>query len=303
MGIFKAIWQILKTAVLEFIDDDAMSHAAAVAFYTALSFAPLLVIVVFVAGFVGPGTQEQLVGQFESLIGPNAGKAVDLVIGYAHDEPDMSSVAGLVGIGVLLFSASAVFAQLQYAMNMIWDVQASPSNWLWGWLRKRMLSLGMVFAIIFMLMVSLTISTGLAMVLSSQSDAWFWQVVNAVVSLLVFALLFAVMFKFLPDVRMPWTDISFGAGMTAVLFVLGKYVIGLYLGKTGVGSAYGAAGSVIVLLVWVYYSCLILFFGAELTQAFALWRGDRIEPERHAIRPHPAGEKKHVPPPEPSECS
>ena len=303
-----AVWNFFKEAGSDFVEDDSMTQAAAVAFYTALSFAPLLVLLLTVVTlFLGEGTQAKLVTQIQDLMGPEAGKAVNAIVNpeqtaAAKAEEDgsgdpqgvaaavkkqqsgIASVAGLISLATLIFSASGVFAQLQAAMNTIWDVEAKPSRSVaggaWDWVRKRLLSVGMIFAVLFILLVSLVVSSVLAGVFAG--DGLFWRVLNFVVSAGVFVALFAAIFKFLPDVKIPWSAVWVGAGATAVLFAVGKWAIGLYLGRAAVGSSYGAAGSLVVLLVWVYYSSIILFLGAEMTQVYAKQAGHRITPSKHA---------------------
>lgn len=193
----------------------------------------------------------------------------------------------MIGIVTLIIGATGVFAQLQYSLNRIWDVQAKPGAGIWEWIRKRFLSLGMVVGIAFVLLVSLVISAVLSAVLGHFSgDAGqtvLWRTVELAVSVIVSFLLFAIMFKVLPDVKIRWRDVMLGTLITAVLFAIGKYLIGLYIGKSGTESAFGAAGSLMVMLLWVYYSALILFLGAELTQTLARSRGRQIEPSEHAV--------------------
>ncbi|CAN5376353.1 N/A [soil metagenome] len=279
--MLKRIFKILKDSVTDFLNDDAMSLAGALAFYTALSFAPLLIILLSVCGLLGEGTQEQVVRQFERLIGPEAGKAIHLVIDASKEEPQYNSLAGWLGIGILLFSATTVFAQLQSSMNVIWNVTIKPGQGAWGWVRKRILSFGMVVAIGFLLLVSLSVNTGLSLVLTGESGLW--QLANSLISFGVFVFLFAAIFKFLPDVNIAWKEVWIGATLTAMFFTVGKYFIGIYLGRSAVASSYGAAGSLLVFLLWVYYSAVILFFGAELTQVIARDTKAAIEPNEHAI--------------------
>lgn len=274
------VWNIIKRAASDFISDDATTQAAAVAFFTALSFAPMLVITITVSSYLGENAQMKVVEQVRGLIGPSAAGAVDMVIDNAKEKPTLGSMAGVLGILTLLLSATGMLVQLQSALNTIWEVRAKPGRGVWNWLRKRVLTLGFLLVVIFILLVSLAVNAGLAMVMSGQG--WIWQLLNLVVSSLVFTLLFAAMFQVLPDVNIAWKNVWFGAATTAMLFIVGKWVIGLYLGNSGLGSAYGAAGSVIVFLIWVYYSCIILFFGAELTQAHAMETNSRFEPEQHA---------------------
>jgi membrane protein len=283
----------LKNTVKEFVDDDAMTFGAAVAFYTALSFAPLLVVLlVGLSLFMGDDAQARLVGQLNQLMGDQAGGVAQQVLQSA-DQPTLRNWAGVISLVMLVFSATGVFAQLQHALNLMWDVKAKPGAGLMGWVRKRVLSLGMILTIGFLLIVSLAVSTAIQAMLGGHPPedgsgggtvgATFWAMLNAVVSVGVFTVLFGLMFRFLPDARVDWGDVWQGALLTAILFTVGKWAIGTYLGMASVGSAYGAAGSLLVLLVWVYYSCLILFIGAEFTQVWAKRSGKPIEPDEHAV--------------------
>lgn len=266
-------WQAWKIAAVDFVADDAMTLGAALAFYTALSLAPLLVILLWAASFMGDATQQKLVARIEEMVGPQAGQAIGMVISASSQQQDLRTAAGLMGFAALFFSASGVFAQLQAALNRIWDVKARSGLGLWGWVRKRLLSMGMILAIAFVLLVSLVAGAAITLVLGG---AWGWA--DVITSMVAYFMLFAVIFKVLPDVEIQWRDVWTGAGVTAVLFALGKWLIGWYLGSSSVGSSYGAAGSLVVLLVWVYYSSLILFLGAEVTQAYARVLGHRVTP-------------------------
>ena len=296
MGI-GSVWKFAKETGSDFVADDAMTLAASLAFYTALSFAPLLVLMLTVVTlFLGEATQQKLVDEVKNLMGPQAGASVEQIVnpekvagekgggGAAEQAKEkqkhLASVAGIIGLVTLIFSASGVFAQLQAAMNRIWDVEPKPGGAVMSWLRSRGLSIGMVFAILFLLLVSLVVSSVLAGMF--KDGGTLWKILNFIISLGVFVGLFALIFKFLPDVKIPWTDVWIGAAATAILFGVGKSLIGLYLGTAGVGSSYGAAGSLIVLLVWVYYSSIILFLGAEMTQVYAKWNGSKIVPGPHA---------------------
>jgi membrane protein len=272
--------KLVKEAGKEFLSDNAITLAAAVAFYTALSFAPLLLLLVTVGAFLGPDTQDALIEELKSLIGPQSGDAIRMVLENAAQRPSLGNAAGIFGMATLLFSATGVFAQLQKAINIVWNVKPKKGEGVKAFLRKRLFSLGMILAIAFLLVVSLVVSTVIAVVFSGE--AFLWRALHFVISILIFTALFGIIFKCLPDVKIAWRDVLFGGAATATLFALGKLLIGLYLGNSSVGSAYGAAGSLIVLLLWVYYSAIIFFFGAELTQVQARLRGARIQPDKHA---------------------
>lgn len=283
----KGVLSVVKQAASEFSDDDAMSHGAALAFYTALSLAPLLLLLVWIGGMLGPETEQQLIEQLVGLIGPQGAETIKMILDGA-EEPSLGNLAGIAGFGTLLLSATGVFGQLQHALNVIWDVEPKPKQGVWGLIRKRLLSLGMVLTIGFLLMVSMAASAALSAVINLMQGVLpgtelVWRLADIALSVLLFAVGFGTIYKLLPDVKIAWRDVWFGGFVTAALFTAGKVLIGLYLGNSSVGSAYGAAGSLIVLLVWVYYSSLIIFFGAELTQVWALRRGSGLEPDKHAV--------------------
>ena len=284
----KKAWVIVKQAVLDFISDDAMSLGGALAFYTALSIAPLLVIVLAVAGFLWQegDVRQEIVRQANNLIGPAGAEAVATVMKDAGKE-QAHGVAAAVGIGTLLFGATSVFAQLQYSLNRVWNVEAKPGEDVMDFLRKRLLSLGMILAIAFLLVVSLIASAALSFLSGPAREHLIaseavWRVLNFLASLVVYTGIFTLIHHSLPDVKISWRDGLVGGVMTAVLFAIGKELLGYYLGQRSTTSAYGAAGSFFVVLLWVYYSSLILFIGAELTQAFVTQMGHPLAPDAHA---------------------
>ena len=289
MGRVGPVWDIAKETVNEFIDDDAMTLAAALAYYTALGMSPLLVLLLWIATFAGESTQQHLVAQIQGLVGTEGGQVVKTIVDNADATPSIGTVAGIASLATLLFSVSGVFGQLQEALNRMWDVKAAPgTTGTWPWVRKRLLSLGTFLSVGFVLVVSLAVT---ALVEGASEHArsilpgadLAWELLTFGISLLVTALLFMLMFKVLPDVKLGWRDVAVGGVATAILFSIGRWLIGLYLGRSSVGSAYGAAGSLVVLLVWVYYASLVVFLGAELTQVLAGRRHKRVEPEEHAI--------------------
>ena len=272
------------TALNGFVDHDDLTLAASIAYYTALSLAPLLVLGLWLAASVSPHAQADLVTQIGFLAGNDARVAVQLIIDNASSKPSVGSVAGWIGVGVLVFSATAVFSQLQGALNVILEVDAPPRTettyLLLRWIRRRLMSIGILAAVTFVLMVSLVVSALLALVLSQEGAVW--DIANEGIAIAVFTVLFAALFKYLPDARLSWRDTVVGALITALLFTAGKYAIGQYLAHSSVGGSYGPAGSLVVLLVWVYYSAMIFFYGAELTAAALEAWGLRIQPLPHA---------------------
>ena len=292
----KRTFRLLKETFQEWNDDKASRLAAALAYYTVFSLAPLLVIVLAIAGFFfDQGTvQEQVTAQIQSMMGPDSADLVTTALENANRPGQNSSlIASIISIVLLIFGASGVFAQLQQSLNVVWDVEAKPDNAAKGFIRQRLLSFAMVLTIGFLLAVSLVLSTVLSALSAYMTDLLpgldsLWQLVNFALSLGILTLLFALMYKYVPDVEISWGDVWFGAAITSLLFTIGKFALGLYLGNSGFASTYGAAGSVIIILAWVYYSAQILFFGAEFTQVYARRYGSRIVPSDHAVPLTPA---------------
>ena len=289
---WKDLWGLLKEAASEFSDDHASRLGAALAYYTVFSLAPLLVIALFVVGLIWGGQAESarasVVQQMQELAGPDGAELIRTMLDSTRPGAG-GTVATVLSVVALVFGATGVFAQLQGALNVIWDVRRRPGGGLKGFATTRLLSFGMVIAVGFLLLVSLVISamlSALDALLTGVTPVahFFYQLLNLAVSLGVITLLFALIYRYLPDVEIAWRDVWVGSFVTAVLFTLGKFGIGLYLGNSGTASAYGAAGALVVLLLWVYYSAQILFFGAELTQVYARHYGERIRPSPHAVR-------------------
>jgi membrane protein len=284
----KTLWEILKETGSDWSKDNATRLAAALAYYTVLSIAPLLVVAVSVAGLVfgEDAAKGQIAGQLSAVVGPQAGAGIQTLLSNAKS-PEDGTLGSIIGIVVLLFGASGVFGELQASMNGIWKVEPKPGLGIWGWLRARFFSFSMVLGVAFLLLVSLLLSAVLAGMAGAFSHALpggavLWEGVNFVVSFGVITVLFALIFKVVPDVQIQWKDVWIGAAVTALLFTVGKFGLGLYLGRASVASPYGAAGSLIVLVIWVYYAAQILFMGAEFTQVYARHRGSRIAPSEHA---------------------
>jgi len=269
----------MKDYINRFIDNfnkhEVLTLAAALAFYTALSLAPLLLITISALGLLGTESQIKLTEQIQALLGSQAAEAVQLVVDSAKDRADLSKLGGVLGILFLLFSASGVFSQLQYSLNSIWEVKANAPSGLWPWLRRRLVSMGMVLSLGFLSAVSLAVSAVLSFVFPNEGTTW--DLVNQVGTVFIFTILFASIYKVLPDTFLRWREAFKGGFVTAMLFALGKQLIGLYLGQNAVGSAYGATGSLLVFLVWVYYSAMILFIGAEITNTLTPHRRLRHE--------------------------
>jgi len=277
------LWPMVKKSASAWSDDFAPSMGAAIAYYTAFSIAPLLVIVIAIAGlfFGRDAASGALYAQISGLIGDQGAKAVEGLVASASDT-GKGIVATIIGVVLLLVGATTVFAELQSDLDRIWKAPAMKKpEGVWGMIRARLLSLGMVVSIGFLLMVSLVVSASLSALGTLWGGffddfEWLLQIVNFLVSLAVITALFALMYKILPRVKIAWHDVLVGSLVTAILFTIGKLLVGLYLGKSSVVSGFGAAGSLAVLLLWVYYSAQIFLFGAEFTWVYAHQLGSRV---------------------------
>jgi membrane protein len=289
-------------AIQAWFGDNAGRMGASIAYYTLFAIAPILLIVIAVAGavFGEEAVRGEIVGQLDNLIGGDGARLVQQLIESAS-KPKQGTIAAIIGTVTFLLAATGVFLELQAALNAIWRVKAKPGVDIKGYLKARAKAFGVVVSIGFLLMVSLAVSAGL-----SAASSWvsrrtpvlplLLQGLNVVVSLAVITALFAVMYRMLPDVKLRWRDVVVGAFVTAVLFTVGKQLIGLYIGQSAVSSAYGAAGSVVVLLVWVYYSSQIVLLGAEFTRVYTQ-REQRRKPqlEEFATRDPDAAKKATKP--------
>jgi membrane protein len=283
------LWRVTLCAVQDWWNDNCLRLAASLAYYTALSLAPLILLIVGVVGIVLDRQQvgSQISAELEGLIGPAARDLVTSIL--AATNPQGGTLATVIGLLTLLIGATAVFGELQATLNLVWEVRPAPTSsvWagIWAMLRERLFSLALVLALAFLLLVSLVISAalaGAAALFQGPEQALLSRLLELGVSLAVLTFVFALLYKYVPDAEIGWQDVWLGGLITAVLFTLGKTAIGFYLGQASVGSAYGAAGSLIALLVWVYYSALIMFFGAEFTHAWTV-RHHAVTPEPHAI--------------------
>lgn len=283
----RAIGRVAIDAVRTFADDQPFQLAASLSYYTLLSMAPLVLILTGFAGFLlgQQEVQQELIQQMRALVGDQGASLMRTVIERA-DRPEQGLVPMMVGLGLMVLGATTVFSQLQAALNHILGVQAAPSNAVFGFLWTRLVAFAVVLGLGFLLLVSLVMSAALT-ALYHQVDRYLpgapllWRLLNEGVSLALITVLIAALFKFVPNVRLGWRDTWIGAFVTALMFTGGKVLIGIYLGRASVGSAYGAAGSAVVLMVWVYYASLILFFGAALTKVLARHRGVPIAPDRY----------------------
>jgi membrane protein len=281
-------FSLLKRTVNAWLDDGALRLSAALAYYSIFSIAPLLVIVIGTVGwfFGADAVRGELQGQLSGMVGPQSAQVIESMVASAS-RPSDSKLAMLFGVVILLVGASGVFGQLKDALNTIWKVKAKSGVGIWLMLREHLLSFGMVLVIGFLLLVSLMLSS----LLSAFSHwierilalpSWLWGGAALLISFAVVTLLFAVIFKVLPDVQIDWKHVWIGSATTAVLFEIGKFLLGLYLGRESTASTYGAAGSVVLVLLWVYYASCILLFGAEFTKVYADSKGDAPPPEKLA---------------------
>ena len=281
------IYQYLLKVITIWNSANASAMGAAIAFYTIFAIAPLFILVLVLAGFLfgHDAAQRELYGQINGLVGKNGSDAIQSIL-TAADKPKASLVATIIGFVTLFVGASTVFIQLQQSLNAIWNVRLKASGFR-SFILHRLLSFAALLGIGFLLLVSLIVSAGL-----DAAGKWMggmvplheviWHILDLVLSMGIITLLFAMIFKMLPDVVIAWRDVWIGSFVTALLFTLGKYLLGAYLGRTSLSSAYGAAGSFVVVLLWVYYSAQILLFGAAFVRVYANRYGSHIEPAVNA---------------------
>jgi membrane protein len=277
----KLLLAVLKAALVRANNDKVPRMGAALAYYTIFSLAPLLVISISVAGIVfgQEAVRGEITRQIQDLIGSDSAKAIQALIQSAN-HPAPSAIASVVGVVVLLIGASGVFTEMYDALNTIWGVDPNLHSGIWNFVKARVLSFGMVLAIGFLLMVSLLLSAALAAIAKYAEESLsipvaFLHSLDFLFSLFFITVLFALIFKLLPNVAIPWTDVWVGAALTSLLFTIGKFLIGFYIGKSVTASTYGAAGSLVIIVAWIYYSAQILYFGAEFTRVYATECGSR----------------------------
>ncbi len=285
----KAILGLFQETFNEWNNDKASRLSAALAYYTIFSIAPLLIIVIAIAGavFGEEAASGQIFRQIQGLVGAPGAALIQEAIKNAS-QPKQGTIASIISIVVLIFGATGLFTELQDALNTIWEVQPKPGRAVKNMVRNRFLSFAMVLGIGFLLLVSLVVSAVLQALVTYFSNLvpgvdFIWQFVNFIFGFVVTTVLFGLIFKVLPDVKITWSDVWIGAALTSLLFSFGRFLLGQYLGNGSFGSTYGAAGSVVVVLAWVYYAAQILFFGAEFTQVYARRYGSQIVPADNAI--------------------
>jgi membrane protein len=286
----KTAFRILKDTFQSFLDDKGLKLSASLSYYTVFSMAPLLLLLISLASifFGRDAIQGQIFGEINGLIGNEAAVQIQEIIKNT-ELSGKTTLAVIIGGITLLIGATSIFGEIQDSINIIWKVKAKPKR---GWLKliqDRLRSSSLIVGLGFLLIVSLLVN-GILLALSEWLKNYFpdmtliiFQIINVSISFVVITLLFGVIFKVLPDAKIAWKDVRAGAFFTACLFMLGRFLIGLYIDYSGTGSAYGAAGSLIIILVWVYYTAAILYFGAEFTKVYAEYTGARIEPADYAV--------------------
>jgi membrane protein len=287
---FKGIGEVLKNSFKGFGDDKITKMSSSLAYYTIFSMAPLLIIIISLSGiFLGQDAAEgKVYGQLAAFVGANTASQLQEMIKNASLS-GKSVTAAIIGIATLVIGATTVFAQIQDSINFIWGLKPKPKRGWLKFLKNRFLSFSVIIGLGFLLLVSLSISA-LIDGFSNSLQAYFpkvtvviFYIINLLITLAITTLIFGAIFKVLPDAKIKWKDVLVGSVVTAVLFMLGKFGISFYIGKSQVGSTYGAAGSLVILLLWVYYSAIILYFGAEFTKAFAVKYGSKIHPDQYAV--------------------
>jgi membrane protein len=282
---------LLKGTAKEWSYDRCPQLGAALAYYTVFSLAPLMLLLLAVSGWIygsSEGARQKVLEQLQYFVDPSGLKVIQDIANNAS-QPKASIPAGAIGVLIALFGASGIFGQLQDALNTVWGVKPKPNQGIWGFLRARFLSFGMVGGVCFLLLVSLTIENLLRGLHNSlqaiiPGGHYVGVAVFYLFDLTIIVLLFAMIFRYLPDAKIAWRDVWTGAGLTAASFLIGKFLLSLYLSSGAAGSAYGAASSLVALLLWVFYSAQILLFGAEFTKIYANTSGSRVEPEKHAVK-------------------
>jgi len=286
----KKTWALLKETYTEFDEDNAIKLSASLSYYTIFSLPPLIMIILSICGvFFGvEAVTGQFFGQINGLVGNDAARQIQEMI--KNVELSNSNVfATIVGVVTLIIGASGVFAEIQSSINFIWGLKPKPKKGLVKFVVNRLMSFSMIAVVGFLLLVSLTVNTVMdalnsrLMLYFPDATIYLFYVLNTIVLFASTTMLFSIIFRTLPDGEIAWKDTLIGAGVTSILFMIGKFLIGLYLGNSSVASAYGAAGSVIIILIWVYYSAIILYFGAEFTKVYAISYGKKIVPNDYAV--------------------
>jgi membrane protein len=284
-------WNMVKTAVKGFGRDDVVILSAALAFYAMLSLAPLLILLVTGTSLLGEDTQQRVVQQVDKVVGPQASQTIETIITQAKARQAAAATSAILGLAATLLAATGGLIQLQTALNRIFKVRVRR-GFIFAWLSKRFLSLLLILLIGAILVASVVISSAISVIL--PQGGLIWQIVNIVVFLLILTAVFMAMYKVLPDVELTWKDTLVGSILTAILFMAGTYGISQYISRTGTGSVFGAAGSLVVLLVWIFYTSIVVLLGAELTYAYTQFFGHKVQPDKYSEQAEPALAEQHV---------
>ncbi|WP_296148850.1 YihY/virulence factor BrkB family protein [uncultured Flavobacterium sp.] len=289
-GILSKTWYLLKTTFNEFNDDNAIKLSASLSYYTIFALPPLMIIIITICGFFfgKDAVTGQLYGQINGLVGNDA--AIQIQNAIKNVELSNSNVFATIFGGImLLIGASGVFAEIQSSINFIWGLRAKPNKGIKKFIQNRLMSFSMIASVGFLLLVSLLVNSMMDLLSDRlklyfpESTVYLFYILNILIVFMIITLLFAIIFKTLPDGNIKWKDALVGASSTAILFMIGKFGIGFYLGSSTVATVYGAAGSIIIILLWVYYSAIILYFGAEYTKVYARAFGGSIKPNEYSV--------------------
>lgn len=289
-GMLSKTWYLLKTTFNEFNDDNAIKLSASLSYYTIFALPPLMIIIITICGFFfgKEAVTGQLYGQINGLVGNDA--AIQIQNAIKNVELSNSNVFATIFGGVmLLIGASGVFAEIQSSINFIWGLRAKPNKGIKKFIQNRLMSFSMIASVGFLLLVSLLVNSVMDLLSARlklyfpESTVYLFYILNILIVFLIITLLFAIIFKALPDGNIKWKDAFIGASSTSILFMIGKFAIGFYLGSSAVATVYGAAGSIIIILLWVYYSAIILYFGAEFTKVYAKAFGGSISPNEYSV--------------------
>jgi membrane protein len=286
----KDVWQMTKSTFGQFMENNSFRLAGALAFNAIFSLPPLLLIIISAAGAIWgeEAVTGRLSGELSGMVGSKGAEGIETIIKNVH-YADSGGIASAIGIGTLVFAATTFFITLQDSLNSIWNIKAVPKSNILKVAKDRFLSFGLILSIALLMLISFVITALLTVFTDKMQEIFptvaivFIHILNIAISLAFITLLFALIYKYLPDAIIRWKDVWVGSFLTALLFVIGRSLISLYLGQGDVASAYGAAGSIIIVLVWIYYSSLIIFFGSEFTQQYANSFGEKIKPKSHAV--------------------
>lgn len=286
----KSVFGFIKEVFSGFSDDKAMKYSASLSYYTVFSIAPMIIVIISAAGIVfgREAVQGKVFGQIKGLVGEEAAIQVQSIISNTHSSGN-TIVASIVSAVVVVLGATGVFGEIQDSINSIWGLKSKPKSGIIKVVLNRFISFSLIISLGFVLMVSLAVNAFVSVITSQLANiipgagTYFLMIVNQALIFFILSFLFAVIFKVLPDAKIKWRDVSKGAMLTAILFMIGKYLIGIYVEKSNLTSVYGAAGSIIIIMVWVYYTAIILYFGAEFTKVYSIKYGSKIVPNDYAV--------------------